>query len=88
MSLRVYRKHSRGDDKQFLCQLPDGTIAGLPTWMMDADCDQYSIGEPMVSLDALRSLRVVLNSLQRPPKCDKASQNSLEEGVHGKRREA
>jgi hypothetical protein len=68
--------------------LPDGTLAGLPAWMMDACCEECSYGEPVASLEALRSLRYLLNALQAPHRCDKASLNSLKEGVDGKRLEA
>jgi hypothetical protein len=86
--LRVHRTHTRGDGKQFLCELPDGTIAGLPAWMMEAGCEECSYGEPLASLDALRSLRELLNALQTPRRCDKASLISLKEGVDGKRPDA
>jgi hypothetical protein len=66
----------------------DSLFAGLPTWMMEAACEECTFGEPQVSIEALRSLRAVLSALQTPQKCDKASQNSLKEGVDGKRPEA
>jgi hypothetical protein len=56
--------------------------------MMEAGCEECSFGEPLASLDALRSLRDLLNALQAPPRCDKASLNSLKEGVDGKKLEA
>jgi hypothetical protein len=71
-----------GKSKQLLCELPDGTIAGLPGWMMDSACEQHSLGEPLIALDALRKLRDLLNVLQNPPRCDKASLRLPEEGAH------
>jgi hypothetical protein len=71
-----------GKSKQLLCELPDGTIAGLPGWMMDPSCVQCSLGDPLISLDALRNLRNLLNALQHAPKCDKASLSLPEEGTH------
>lgn len=56
--------------------------------MMEASCEECSYGEPLVSLEALRSLRDLLNALQAPFRCDKASLISLKEGVDGKRPEA
>jgi hypothetical protein len=83
MSLRVHRTVTNGNSKQLFCELPDGTIAGLPSWMMDPNCHQCSVGEPAIALDALRRLRDVLKVLQHPPKCDKALLTSLKEGTDG-----
>jgi hypothetical protein len=83
MSLRVHRTVTTGNGKQLLCELPDGTIAGLPSWMMDPNCDRCCVGEPAIALDALRRLRDVLNALQHPPKCDKALLTSLKEDADG-----
>ena len=71
-----------GKSKQLLCELPDGTVAGLPGWMMDPSCEQCSLGEPLIAVDALRKLRDLLNALQHPPRCDKASLRLPEEGAH------
>jgi hypothetical protein len=68
--------------KQLLCELPDGTIAGLPDWMMDSRCNECSQGEPLIALAALRELRDFLSALQNGPKCDKASLKLPEEGAH------
>lgn len=77
-----------GSTSQFLCELPDGTIAGLPCWMMDPSCGVCSLGRPLITLDALRELRDLLHALQRPPKCDKASLKPPEGGEYDKTDEA
>ena len=47
------------------CELPDGTSALVPTWMIDAvACARFSSGAPLVSLEALEHLRTLLDSLR------------------------
>ena len=44
------------------CELPDGTVGVIPSWMTDAVvCSQFTSGEPRVSISALVQLRTVLD---------------------------
>jgi hypothetical protein len=46
------------------CELPDGTAALIPAWMIDGvACARFSFGEPLVSLESLERLRTLLDSL-------------------------
>jgi hypothetical protein len=63
VSLQCRRRH--GPDC-LECELPDGTSALVPTWMVDGvTCSRFSSGAPLVSLEALERLRTLLDSL--PP---------------------
>ena len=64
-------KDRRGE--HLFCDLPDGTIASLPSWMFDSACSQFSLGPPLVALEALVELRDLLDALQPPGECDRAS---------------
>ena len=77
-----------GKTSQFFCELPDGTIAGLPCWMMDSSCELCALGRPLIALEALRDLRDLLNALQDPSECDKASLKPPEGGAYDKTDEA
>jgi len=52
--------------------MESGTCA-LPAWMLRAACAAFVIGPPLISADALRELRDLLNALPSGPECDKAS---------------
>jgi hypothetical protein len=41
--------------------------------MLRADCTRFTIGKPLVSVDALRELRDLLSALQASANCGKAS---------------
>jgi hypothetical protein len=44
------------------CELPDGSIAAFPSWMMDVQaCSRLTEGSPQLSLEALASLRRFLS---------------------------
>ena len=59
------------------CELPDGTICSLPTWMFSPDCTRLSLGRPVISVGALVELRDLLNTLQHSAGCGKPSLKSL-----------
>lgn len=47
-----------------MCELPDGSRAVLPVWMLDrAACQQVTLGAPQCSVAALRDLRRLLDAL-------------------------
>ena len=61
--LIVHGRVNRNGER-VLCRLPDGTVGSLPAWMLRADSSQFTLGKPLVSVDALRELRDLLSTLQ------------------------
>ena len=59
--------------EQIFCELPNSTTCALPTWMFSADCARFTLGRPLIGIEALRELRDVLTSWQTTSSCDKAS---------------
>ena len=70
--LIVHGRVNRNGER-VLCRLPDGTVGSLPAWMLRADSSQFTLGKPLVSVDALRELRDLLSTLQARADCGKAS---------------
>jgi hypothetical protein len=56
--------------------------------MMDSSCEMCALGRPLIALEALRDLRDLLNALQDPSECDKASLKPPEGGAYDKTDEA
>jgi DNA invertase Pin-like site-specific DNA recombinase len=53
---------------------PPGNAIAIPVWMTDPSvCAAFSVGPPVVSLSALRALRIFLDGLHPTAKCDKPS---------------
>jgi hypothetical protein len=62
-SLHVDRILSCADKTLIHCELPDGSIAAFPSWMMDVQvCSQLTEGPPQLSPEALSSLRSFLRA--------------------------
>ena len=88
-SLRVHRRVKTRNGEQIFCQLPDNTLCALPMWMFSAECAQFTVGPPLIRIEALRELRDVLTAWQTTSFCDKASlTQSPPEVVHETVREA
>jgi hypothetical protein len=83
-SLRAVRHGNWPDGPHVHCELPDGTIARIPAWMLDpASCATQSLGTPEVSVGALMDLRQLLNGLNEEPDCNKSSPlQQSSEGTH------
>ena len=65
VSLQCIRRVSRPDGEYLHCELPNGTSCAIPSWMTDlVTCAGFSLGEPLVSIEALTNLRVLLDSLR------------------------
>jgi len=56
-------------------ELVDGTVCSLPAWMFDRECASFSVGAPVIAVEALMALRDLLASLQAAADCDKPSLN-------------
>ena len=62
LRLRRRAKYPRGE--YVYCELPDGTVAGLPGWMTDSSaCSVLDLGTAMPSATALAELRLLVDSL-------------------------
>ena len=61
-SLRVHRRMKNRSGEQVFCELPNDTTCALPTWMFSADCARFTLGRPLIRIEALRELRDVLTS--------------------------
>src|ERR1043166_1010689 len=59
--------------EHIFCELPDGTICSLPSWMFRPESLHFSIGSPLISVEALSALRDLIDALRRPASCDMAS---------------
>jgi hypothetical protein len=70
--LIVHGRVNRNGER-VLCRLPDGTVGSLPAWMLRADSSQFTLGKPLVCVEALRELRDLLSTLQASAGCGKAS---------------
>src|SRR6516162_165936 len=73
-SLPVLRRMHRDNGDWVICESPDGNAVALPVWMTDeSTCAAFSAGIPVVSLNALRELRGVLDALHSASNYDKPS---------------
>src|SRR5437667_12521739 len=57
--LIVHGRINRNGER-VLCRLPDGTVCSLPAWILRPESSQFTLGNPLVSVDALRELRDLL----------------------------
>jgi len=79
--LIVHGRINRNGER-VLCRLPDGTVCSLPAWILRPESSQFTLGKPLVSVDALRELRDLLSTLQASAGCGKASLKDLpKEGI-------
>ena len=81
LTLRVLRQQRYGLCVCFVCEAPSGISCSLPSWMCDPECFTLTLGERLISVDALIELRHLLDNLHVPSACDTASQISPKEGI-------
>ena len=74
-TLRVHKRMKDCHGEHIFCELPDGTICSLPTWMFRPDCMHVPLGPPLISVEALAALRDLIAALRAPASCDMASLN-------------
>jgi len=85
----VYDRKKTRQGEYFVCRVPDSTTLAVPAWMLNPECAQFSLGPPLVAVEALLELRDLLTTLRLPADCDKASlKSSLQEEAHEATREA
>jgi hypothetical protein len=73
LTLPVHLRSNYSDGERIYCQSPDGRICIMPNWMLDPESSHYSLGSPMVSVEALLELRKLLLAWQAEGVCAKAS---------------
>src|SRR5580692_11679920 len=65
LKLQRIARFPRGE--YVFCELPDGTIAGLPAWMADpAVCGAVEVGDVMASAGALAELQDLIGRAASP----------------------
>ena len=72
LSLPVHKRRRSGNSERVYCQLPDGTLCSVPSWMLRPECAHFSFGSPMISVEALCELHHLLTAWQAPAICGKA----------------
>src|SRR5205814_1948601 len=72
LSLPVHKRRRSSAGEQVFCQLPDGTLGSIPSWMLSPDCSRFSFGSPLISVEALCAVRDLLAAWQTPFNCGKA----------------
>ena len=83
LSLPVRKRRRTRDGQQVFCQAPDGTFCSVPDWMLRPECAQFSLGAPLISVEALAELHRVLVAVQIPSDGAKALlQSSAKEEGH------
>jgi hypothetical protein len=71
--LRVRKREKKRRGEYIFCELPDHTICSWPAWMFSPEYARLSLGSPLIAVEALLELRDLLDALQVPSGCDKAS---------------
>ena len=72
MSLPVHKRRKSSSGERVSCQLPDGTLCSVPSWMLRPECAHFSFGSPLISVEALCELRNLVAAWQAPSNCGKA----------------
>jgi hypothetical protein len=76
-SLSVLRKMHRQDGEWLILESPEGNAIAIPSWMTDQSlCAAFSAGPPVVSVSALRALRIFLDGLHPTAECGKPTENA------------
>jgi hypothetical protein len=82
-TLRVHKRIRSSQGEQVFCELPDHTLGSLPAWMLSPECTQFTLGTPLIAVEALYDLRDILGAWRTASDCDKASLKQFaEEVVH------
>jgi hypothetical protein len=63
-TLTVFRKDKQDRGELFFCYLASGRLVGIPAWMTDPACAAYSLGTPVISVEALLALREFLAAIR------------------------
>ena len=63
-TLRIHKRMKDRHGEHIFCELPDGTVCSLPTWMFRPDCMHFPIASPLISVGALAALRDLIGTLR------------------------
>lgn len=69
-SLPVDDRKKTREGEYFVCRLQDQTTLTIPAWMLKPECAEFSLGPPLVAVEALLDLRELLTSLRLSSGCD------------------
>ena len=75
--VRMLRSRDKDGDQCQRCELPDGTTASIPAWMM---------GEPAISLSAMAQLRSLLDAWLRDHAIGVGDQTSVDSSTESESR--
>ena len=63
-TVRICRKIECGETQMTVIPQPDGSVACIPSWMMQASAGRHALcAEPRFSLDVIRALRAELDAV-------------------------
>lgn len=71
-SLPVHKRRRNNNSEQVFCRFSDGRLYSLPDWMLSPECGHFSLGSPMVSVEALGKLHSLLTACQVRSTCGNA----------------
>jgi hypothetical protein len=71
--LRIHKRMKDRHGEHIFCELPDGTICSLPSWMFRPESMHFPLGSPLISVEALAALHDLIGALRTPASCDMAS---------------
>jgi hypothetical protein len=63
-TLTVFRREKQDRRELFFCELPNGRLVGIPQWMTDPASAAYSLGPPVIGVEALVALRELLAAVR------------------------
>ena len=63
-TLPLFRRDKQGRVELLFCELPTGRIVGIPAWMTDPASASYSLGPPVIAVEALEALRELLSAIR------------------------
>jgi len=64
-TLTVFRREKQDRRELLFCELANGRLVGIPQWMTDRGCAAYSLGPPVIGVEALVALRELLAAVRR-----------------------
>src|SRR3954471_23707345 len=65
-TLRIHKRMKDRHGEHIFCELPDGTVCSLPTWMVRPACMHCPMGSPLISVGPLAALRDLIGTLRTP----------------------
>ena len=70
LALPIRRRQTNREGESLLCESPNGRLLSLPSWMCNPECLQFSLGSPLISVNAIEGLRALLDMCHTSSDCD------------------